>query len=124
MKLTIVGSIKFVDKYKEVKKYLEEKGHQIILPIKDEIEEPLPPEVKLKAMEVFNKNLKESDGILVMNYEKNNEPNYMGVNSLMEIGMAFNRGKKIFIFNSIPEFCKDEVKAIGSVELNGNLDLI
>lgn len=122
MKLTIVGSIKFVDEYEKVKKYLESKGHKIILPIKDELPEPIPPEAKLKAMQQFNLNLEESDGILVMNYEKNNQSNYIGVNSLMEIGMAFNRNKKIIIFNEIPEFCKNELEAINALILKGNLD--
>ncbi len=121
MKLTIVGSIKFVDEYEKVKEYLELKGHKIILPIKDELPEPIPPDAKLKAMQQFNQNLEESDGILVMNYEKNNQPNYIGVNSLMEIGMAFNRNKKVIIFNQIPEFCKNEIEAINPIILDGDL---
>lgn len=72
-------------------------------------------------MEDYNKKIEESDAILVGNYKKNNLNNCIGINSIMEIGMAFNRKKKIFILFKIPEDCKDEFSAIGAVELNEDL---
>ncbi len=63
----------------------------------------IPPSVKRKAMEKFNEKLKESDAILVMNYTKDDKENYIGANTLMEIGMAFILQKKIFILNPSPE---------------------
>lgn len=70
----------------------------------------------------FNKNLENSDAILVANYEKNNQKDYIGFNSIMEIGMAFNRKKKIYLLFDIPPNCKDELEAIMCVTLKGNLD--
>jgi len=75
-------------------------------------------------MEEFNEDLKKSDAILVLNYIKDNKENYIGANSLMEIGMAFILNKKIFILNPSPEYCKDELEAIEAQVLNGNLSEI
>ena len=79
---------------------------------------------KLKAMQDFNKNLDKSDAILVANFEKHEKKHYIGANSLMEIGMAFNKNKKIFILYDIPEEYKDELSAIGCIILKGDLTKI
>ena len=46
------------------------------------------------------------------------------MNSVMEIGMAFNRGKKVFVLNGFPDNFREELEAIGAVELNGDLERI
>jgi diphthamide synthase subunit DPH2 len=122
MKITIVGSMKFYDEFVKAKEYLEEKGHEVILPKKDSMPEPIPKDFKLKAMQKFNENLEKADAILVMNYTKGDKVNHIGVNSLMEIGMAFNREKKIFVLNDIPESCVHELEAINCVVMDGSLD--
>jgi len=120
MRITIVGSIKFYEKYKEIKKELEEKGHEVILPLPYE---SYDQEITKKdTMNEFNDNLEKSDIILVANFDKEGQPNYIGVNSLMEMGIAFNKHKKIFILNDIPENCKEELEAIEVIALNGNLE--
>ncbi|MBD3249036.1 hypothetical protein GF336_03250 [Candidatus Woesearchaeota archaeon] len=124
MKMTIVGSMVFLDKYEEAKIKLEEIGHSVILPEKDPMPEPIPKKRKLESMNDFNKNLLESDSIIVMNYTKDEKKNHIGANTLMEIGMAFNREKKIFILNPIPDFCRHELEAIGCVVLNGDLEKV
>lgn len=123
MKIRIIGSMKFHNKYEEIKEKLENKNHEVILPLTDGFysNEDNP---KRKSMEVFNENLEESDAILMANFDKEDNPNYIGVNSLMEIGMAFNKSKKIFILNDIPEDCKEELEAIEVIVLQGNLEEI
>jgi hypothetical protein len=123
MKITIVGSMAFYEKIKIIKQTLENQGHAVIIPLPDEYYEK-SNKVKKDSMEDFNRNLKKSDAILVANYKKHDIENYIGVNSLMEIGMAFNRKKKIFILNSIPDNCKDEFQAIGVIVLNADLSKI
>ncbi len=78
----------------------------------------------MSFLQKFDENLKKSDAILVMNYTKNGKENYIGANTLMEIGMAFILQKKIFILNPSPEFCKDELEAIEVQVLNGDLSKI
>ncbi len=121
MKILLIGSMIFHEKYEDVKKELEKTRHKVILPLPDEHYQN-EENIKRRAMEDFNNNLKKCDAILIANFDKGENKNYIGVNALMEIGMAFNRNKKIFILNKIPENCKDELKAINVVELKGILD--
>jgi hypothetical protein len=120
MKLTIIGSMAFYERFKVIKNILESHGHQVVIPLPDEHYKE-SNKIKKDSMEDYNREIEGSDAILVANYEKNNMKNYIGVNSIMEIGMAFNRKKKIFILNKIPDNCKEEFNAIGVIELNGNL---
>ena len=124
MKITIVGNMSFLEKFREAKEFLEKQGHKIIVPEKDPMPEPIPPSVKKKAMEKFNENLKKSDAILVMNYTKDEKENHIGANTPMEMGMAFIIQKKIFVLNPSPEFCKDELEAIEVQFLDGDLRFI
>jgi len=67
-----------------------------------------------------------SDGILVLNFDKKGIKNYIGGNVLMEIGYAHVHDKKIFLLNPIPEEVSyaDEIKATYDVVLNGDLNNI
>ena len=66
----------------------------------------------------------DSEAILVLNFDKKGIKNYIGGNTLMEIGFAHVNNKKIFLLNEIPEGISyvDEIKAMVDVILNGNLD--
>lgn len=123
MKIVICGSMYFYKYFEKIKKELEDLGHEVIIPLPDE-NYSKDQNVKRKAMEDFNNNLKKSEAILVANYDKGEKISHIGINSLMEIGMAFNLNKKVFLLNNIPESCKDELEAIGTIVLNGNLNLI
>ena len=67
-----------------------------------------------------------SDAILVLNFDKKRIKNYIGGNTLMEMGFAHVNNKKIFLLNPIPETVSyiDEIKAMTDVILNGDLSLI
>lgn len=122
MIIRIVGSMVFYHQFEEAKKFLEDQGHQVILPDPNPVPEPIPKEMKLKFMEVFNEDLKKSDALLVMNYTKENNTHHIGTNTLMEIGMAFILKKKIFLLNPPPKHCQHELEAIGCQILNNNLN--
>ncbi len=65
------------------------------------------------------------DAILVLNLAKGGVKNYIGGNTLMEIGFAYVHHKKIFFLNPIPEVSyRDEIQAMGPVVVKGNLSLI
>jgi len=72
--------------------------------------------------------IKNSDGILVLNFDKKGIKNYIGGNTLMEIAFAYVLGKKIFLINPIPDSVSyvDEIKAMVDETniLNGDLDKI
>jgi len=66
-----------------------------------------------------------SDAILVLNFDKNGIKNYIGGNTLMELGFAHVHNKKIFLLNPIPEMIyTDEIKAVQPIVINNNLNLI
>jgi predicted MPP superfamily phosphohydrolase len=120
MIITIIGSMTFHKEYEKMKDELEKRGNKVIIPLQDDYykQEKNP---KLTSMQDFNKNLEKSDAILVANFEKHGKKHYIGVNSIMEIGMAFNRNKKIFLLYDIPEGYEDELKAIGCTILKGDV---
>jgi len=52
--------------------------------------------------------------------------NYVGGNTLMEIGFAHILNQKIFMLNPIPEmpYCKSEIEAVKPIIINGDLKKI
>lgn len=68
----------------------------------------------------------QSDAILVVNLDKKGIKNYIGGNTLMEIGFAHVHGKKIFLLNPINENLSysDEIKATYDLVINGDLKKI
>jgi hypothetical protein len=67
-----------------------------------------------------------ADSILVLNYQKNEIPNYIGGNVLMEMAIAFYLNKAIFILNDVPEESTflEEIKGIEPIVLHGKLENI
>lgn len=71
------------------------------------------------------KNIDGSDAILVVNYEKNNIANYVGGNTLLEIGHAYTQGLEIFFINPMPEIgYKDELMGMRPIVIDGDLSKI
>lgn len=66
------------------------------------------------------------DSILVVNGEKNGIKGYIGANVLMEIGLAFYLGKKIYIWKPIEEYAphKEELLAFDATFINKDLTII
>lgn len=116
---------------------MEHKG--IICPVMEDLALGRNPEL-LKQIEIDHGKAKkeggyikwyydaicESDAILVLNFDKKGIKNYIGGNTLMEIGFAHVNGKKIFLLNPIPTDVSyvDEIKAMADVVLNGDLSKI
>ncbi len=134
MKIAICGSMAFAKEMLAAKSTLEVNGHKVLMP--NEVEKFLDEKaVEQKwnnkgdddicfIKEHYNK-IKESDAILVLNYDKNDIKNYVGSNSLMEIGFAYVLDKKIYLLNSIPEMsCQDEIVHINPILLGGNVSKI
>lgn len=68
----------------------------------------------------------ESDAILVLNFDKRGIKNYIGGNTLMEIGFAHVNNKKVFLLNPPPTDVSyvDEIEAMVDIVLNGDLTKI
>ncbi len=135
MKIFIACSKHHYNKIPEIKKKLEEMGHEISLPnsydnpLKEEELKKLNKEEhikwKSKMMRRDKINIEPNDAILVLNFEKDGQENYIGGATFLEIYKAWELGKKIFLLNPIPEnIFKDELTGINPIILNKNLDLL
>ena len=129
-RITICSSMQFKAEIIVTKDQLESMGFAVLTP---ELSEKsvdymsLPVEEQRAAKRTFIQNhfkrIEESDAILVLNYEKKGIGGYIGSNTLMEIGVAFNLGKKIYLLHELAEQgCKEEVLSLVTAILNGNLE--
>ena len=146
MKITICGSIAFYNEMEVVKVKLEKMGHEVKLPpshIKDDSGELIPIKQyysirkatdttegwiwdrKADAMRWHFDKVAWSDAILVLNYDKNGIKNYIGGNTLLEMGLAFYLKKQIYLYFPIPEVAyKEEILGMKPVVINEDLSKI
>lgn len=146
MKITICGSIAFQDKILSIKEELEKLGHETKMwpsEVKDEKGELVSVQEYYKIRRTAKKDEKWvwerkaeailrhfdkiawSDAILVTNYDKNDIKDYIGGNTLMEMGIALFLKKKIYLLNEIPELSyKEEILGVRPIILNGDLGKI
>jgi len=132
MKIFIICSKHFYHKVPEIKEELEKFGHIITLPnsfdepFKEEEVKKLSSEEHIKwkseMMKLQEPKVRINEAVLVLNVEKNGQPNYIGGATFMEIVKAWELNKKIFLYNPIPEnIFTDELKAINPIILNKDL---
>lgn len=135
MKIFVTASKKFYDKVAEIIPQLEKLGHKVTPPNgyespgdEDRIYKLSSGEYqkwKAKMIRIDGKIVAANDAILVMNFEKNGQENYIGGSTFLEMFKAFDLGKKIYLYNPIPEgMLKDEITGFGPVVINGDLKLI
>jgi len=146
MKITICGSIAFIDEMQEARIKLEELGHEVKLPPSEIIDkndkvisakeyyalrkenntaEAWIWDRKAELMKIHFNKVVWADAILVLNNHKNNISDYVGANTLLEMGLAFYHGKKIYLLNPIPEISyKEEILGMKPIIINGNFALI
>ncbi|TSC65889.1 MAG: hypothetical protein G01um101477_301 [Candidatus Doudnabacteria bacterium Gr01-1014_77] len=134
MTITLCGSIAFIDQMYELKGKLEALGFNVLLP-PDKVPNTEGELVdakdyyasKKKAMSENNhawvtegnldhrikahfEKIAKGDSILIANYDKNGIKNYVGPNSLVEMGIAFYLNKKIYLLNPVPDIAyKEEI---------------
>ncbi len=135
MKIFIICSKAFYGEIPKIKGILEKAGHTVTLP--NSYEDPFSEdkfrdrgekihakwkkEMFLKSMDI----IEQSDAVLVLNFEKNGIKNYIGGATFLEMYDAFRMGKKIFIYNQIPEgMLKDEIIGFNPKVLNSDLKIL
>lgn len=136
MRIGVIGSMQFIDKMVEISDNLCKMGHDAFLTSlykslvdknEDEIEEiKLYQKYNMDAIREFWRNMQDADAVLVVNPDKNGIKNYIGANTLMEIGFAHVLNQKIFMLNPIPDisYCKTELKTVKPIIINNDLTKI
>ena len=146
MKITLCGSIAFIDEMDAVRKELESMGHTVKMPPLEVMggEGKLIPvkeyyalrkaaaddhkwiwKRKAEAMHTHFDKVVWADTILVLNYEKNGIASYVGANTFLEMGLAFHLQKPVYLLNSIPEVSyREEILGMQPIVINGDLHRI
>ncbi|MEK7519810.1 MAG: hypothetical protein AAB581_01005 [Patescibacteria group bacterium] len=135
MKLFICCSKHVYEKIPPIQEQLERMGHVITLPnsyeepMKEEDMKKVSPEAhqKWKADMIHRQKAKvlDNDAVFVPNLEKYGQPNYIGGATFLEIFCAFDAGKKIFLYNPVPDnILRDELLGMNPTIINGDLTKI
>jgi hypothetical protein len=133
MKVFISTSAAFYDKVAPVISVLESNGHEVIPPNgyegklnESEIRDGgNHQEWKEQMLRQDIELVKSCDAILVLNYDKNGQANYVGASAFLEMFKAFELNKKKFILNPLPEGgFNDELVGMNPIVINGNLSLL
>ena len=136
MRIGVIGSMQYTEKMLEARDELRRLGHDAFVTTladpfvgKTDAEKE---EIKLHqknhkdAIREFWRLMQGADAVLVINLDKHGIQNYIGGNTLMEIGFAHVLDQKIFFLNPIPEipYYKTEIEAVKPVVVNGDLSII
>jgi hypothetical protein len=134
MKIAVVASMIFSKEIIDASKYLNSIGHTTVLPVGVEKhldndllkhQEDTKKKIKGDLIRGYYKKISDSDALLVLNYEKENIPNYIGGNTLIEIAFAYVLKKPIYLLNPIPKLSyTSEIEAMEPIILNGNIKMV
>lgn len=136
MKIGVIGSMQYTERMIEVRDRLIEMGHDAYV---TNLAEPFVGKSaeEKERIKIFQKNnedairefwrqMQDGDAVLVVNIDKHGIKNYIGGNTLMEIGFAHVLNQKIFLLNPIPKipYYKTELEAVNPVILNGDFSKV
>lgn len=133
MKIFIICSKAFYGKVGKIKEDLENMGHETVLPNCYDCPETeamyrgTEEHARWKASMIKHSEdvINGVDAVLVVNYDKNGQKNYIGGATFLEIYDTFRLGKKIFFMNDLPEgMLKDELIGFNGKVINEDLNKI
>lgn len=129
----------FAQEMLDTKKKLEEAGHEVKIPhetaqhvtnpsiVSDE-HATLQWVLENDAMRIGFENVAWSDAVLVLNHDKNNTQGYIGISTIMEMGVGFFLKKKLFLLNAVPHWdtarWAHEIAMLQPTIINGDLNKI
>jgi hypothetical protein len=139
MRITVVGSIAFAKQMTDICAKLKQLGHEPLMhehmfllgegragELVEGDEENSDIKRKYDYIKWWHNCIKSSDAILVCNFDKRGIRNYIGGNTLMEMGFAHVNDKKILLLNPIPQDVPylDEIKAMTDKVIDGDLSKV
>jgi len=112
MKIFLICSKAFYDRLDFFKNELEKLGHAVTMPNcwdcpQKEAEYKLMgkeehAKFKARMFKQSEKTIKDMDAVLVLNFDKNGQKNYIGGATFLEVYDAFRMNKKIFFLHELP----------------------
>ncbi len=120
-KIVLCGSKKFIPKFLELDKELQEMGYKVVIP-KEFIVEMAKKDASLLHFDEINKD--DVDALLIVNETNKEQNNYIGANGFAELAFGFYKGRKIFLLNDIYEPYEEELVAWEVIPLKGNISKI
>ena len=133
MKILMICSKTFYDKLQDYKQKLEQLGHSVYMPNCWDCPQTeasyrgTEKHAQWKASMIRHSEqvIKDMDAVLVLNFDKNGQKNYIGGATFLEIYDAFRLNKKIFFVNPIPEgMLKDELIGFSPIVVGDDLSKI
>jgi len=136
MRIGVIGSMQYTEKILEARDELIKHGHDAFVtnlasPFVGKTDEEkertkIDQKKNRDAIREFWRLMQNADAVLVMNFDKHGIKNYIGGNTLMEIGFAHVLEQKIFLYNPIPDipYYFTEIEAVRPLILNGDLSKI
>ena len=114
MKIMICGSMSFAKEMIELQKKLEDFGHEVSIPCDtdlhvekpefiDDLDKDREHLIANNVMKKCFKLLANSKTVIFLNLPKNKIEGYIGTSSLMEMGLAYYLGKKIYLMYPFPD---------------------
>ena len=132
MKIHIISSKSFYDRFPSKKLSLEKLGHEVTLPHTADT-----PDIELEAwgndieaharlvrecFEDSEEKIANADAVYLLNLEKHGIAGYVGGATLIELYIAYRAGKKIFLENDVPAGSMyDEIMGFMPTIIHGNL---
>lgn len=139
MKIMICGSMSFAKEMLELQGTLNSLGYETAIPCDAVLhfENPELIDDLDKNREYLAENnimkrcfdlVADSDAVIFLNHKKNQVEGYIGTSSLMEMGLAYYLGKKIYLMYPYPNpedhRWAHEVASFKPIILNGNIELL
>jgi NTP pyrophosphatase (non-canonical NTP hydrolase) len=137
MKIVVGGSMTFAKEQLEAKGVLESMGYEVLVTddignhvnnpsIKENFKEELEFCLRNDIVRSFFNKIRDTDAYLVVNKEKKGIRGYLGASVLMEMGLAYYLGKKVFLLEEIDvsQSYAMEVAIINPVVLGGDLSKV
>ena len=133
MKILLICSKAFYDKLSFYKQELENLGHEVFMPNCWDAPETeakyrgtnMHHVFKAKMFRQSEETIKKMDAVLVLNFNKNGQENYIGGATFLEIYDAFRMDKKIYFINDIPNnMLKDEIIGFAPTIISDDLTKI
>lgn len=115
-KITLCSSSAFFDKLAQIQDILISRSHIIYFPHVWDWSNKTEDEIAKVQHDLIKRhftNIENSDAIYIANFDKKEIKNYIGGNTFLEIGKAFDLNIPIFLMSEVPEMqYSEEIRAM------------